>query len=298
MTERLAVRCPAKINLALCVLSRRDDGYHELDTVFQAITLWDLLEGQLSDRLSLDCDVPALAGPANLALRAAERLRAHVGDSSLGAQLRLIKRIPVQAGLGGGSADAAGALRLCARLWQLDVDESTLAELAGELGADVPFFLQGGTARGTGRGDCIEALPALSDCHVLLGIPPFGISTAEVFRALPGRLTLPGNGVTLPVLLAHKWPVDKDFRFMVNDLENVVLERWPALGRFRDALVRAGANAGLLSGSGSTVYGIFSAQSELERAREMLADEFADWKLVETRTHPGGVEWIEAAGAT
>lgn len=298
MSERLAVRCPAKINLALRVLSKRPDGYHELDTVFQAITLWDLLEGQGSDRLTLECDLPALAGPANLALRAAERLRDHVGDPSLGARLRLTKRIPVQAGLGGGSADAAGALRLCARLWEVDIEELTLTELGAELGADVPFFLQGGTARGTGRGDRIEALPELSECHVLLGIPPFGISTAEIFGALSGRLTLYGNGVTLPVLLAHKWPVDKDFRFMVNDLEKVVLERWPALRSFRHALVRAGADAGLLSGSGSTVYGIFSAQSQLERAREMLADEFADWKLVETRTHPGGVEWIEAEGAT
>lgn len=175
--------CPAKVNLALRVLDRRDDGFHELDTIFQAIDLFDEIRIAPSDDLTLACDQASLACDAsNLVLKAAMLLRDWAGGELPGAALALSKRIPLQGGLGGGSSDAAGSLRLCARFWELDPPAEALLEIASDLGADVPFFLVGGTARGRGRGDRIEPLPYIGDLPILLGVPPFGVSTAEVFR--------------------------------------------------------------------------------------------------------------------
>jgi len=280
---RLQARCPAKVNLALRVVSRRPDGYHELDTVFQAVDLWDRLTIEAAEGLQLRCSDPGLPGGAdNLVLRAAELLRQRFGIRA-GARLMLEKAIPSRAGMGGGSSDAAAALLLCARFWGLRPDPEGLAAMAAELGADVPFFLVGGTARGRGRGDRVEPLPFIGPIRFLLGIPPFGISTAEVFDRVASRLTLPGNGVSLPPLSAHKWPVENDFAFAVNDLEKVVFRGWPELVRFRDDLVGAGAGPALLSGSGSAVFGVFDDPEALRDTLVGLSDRFPGWRLLAVR---------------
>ena len=173
--EPRSVRCPAKVNLVLRVLGRRADGYHELDTLFQAVDLWDSLSIRGSERLTLHTDDPKLpVDESNLVLRAALLLRERFGRANLGGRLELGKTIPVRGGLGGGSSDAAAALLLCNRFWGLGVPAETLAELAAELGADVPFFLTGGTARGRGRGDEIEPLTFPGAAPIVLGCPPFG----------------------------------------------------------------------------------------------------------------------------
>lgn len=280
----LVARCPAKINLALRVLGVREDGYHELDTVFQAIDLWDEIEARPAARLRLSCDEPGLpTDRSNLVIRAAEILSRHAGGEAKGGALTLRKRIPVQAGLGGGSSDAAGTLLLCRQLWGLSLSDEMLMALAAELGADVPYFLVGGTAHGLGRGDRVEPLGFVGEVPLLLGIPPFGVSTAEVFGEVRARLTLPSNGVSLPLFSAHKWPEENDFHFATNDLEAVVFESWPELERFRDALWRAGARTALLSGSGSVVYGVFDHADRLGRAAAQLREDFADWRLLPTR---------------
>jgi 4-diphosphocytidyl-2-C-methyl-D-erythritol kinase len=277
-------RCPAKVNLALHVIGRRPDGYHELDTIFQAVDLWDTLELRAApEGLTVSCDAPGVpTDDSNLVLRAAALLRERHGRAKDGAAFHLEKGIPTQAGLGGGSSDAAGALRLCARHWELELDEGKLQAIARELGADVPFFLRGGAARGRGRGDRLEPWSAGECRSMLLGMPPYGISTKQVFARLDARLTLPGNGVNLPILSAHKLPVGNDFGLAVNDLEPVVFEGWPELRRFRDALLDAGAGTALLSGSGSTVYGIFGSTDRLDRAAERLASQFESWRLLRT----------------
>lgn len=282
-TDRLVARCPAKVNLALRVLERRPDGYHDLDTVFQAVDLWDSLEIEAAEGLELVCDDPALpTGSANLALRAAALVRDRYRVSA-GARLGLRKAIPVQGGLGGGSSDAAAALLLCTRFWGARAGRGELLEMAAELGADVPFFLTGGTARGRGRGDRVERLPFLGATLFLLGLPPFGISTAEVFARAATRLTLPGIGVSLPCLSAHKWPVENDFAFVVNDLEAVVFKGWPELVRFRDELLGAGAKRAVMSGSGSTVFGIYEEPGRLEEAMVGLKHRFPGWRLLATQ---------------
>jgi len=281
--------CPAKINLALRVLDRREDGYHELDTVFQSIDLWDTLEVRPGESLKLTCEAPGVpADRSNLVFRAAEMLRAEHGRADAGAELVLRKTIPPQGGLGGGSSDAAGALLALDQLWDLRLSTARLESLAARLGADVPFFLHGGTARGMGRGDRIEALPPLRPTSFLLGLPPFGVPTPEVFADVAGQLTLPGIGVSLPRLLAHKWPVGNDFRFADNDLQTVVFKRWPVLREFREALVGAGALAALLSGSGSTVYGIFDDPERASRTAERLRTRFDTWTIIPTVSVPEG----------
>ncbi|NIS29848.1 MAG: 4-(cytidine 5'-diphospho)-2-C-methyl-D-erythritol kinase, partial [Actinobacteria bacterium] len=179
---RLVAECPGKINLLLRVVDRRPDGFHELDTVFQTIDLRDRLEIGPGEGLRLICDDPGIpCDESNLVLRAVRLLERDVARRPLQASLVLRKSLPAQAGLGGGSSDAAGALLLGCRFWGLEPSPEELERLAAELGADVPFFLVGGTARGTGRGDRIEALEPLPETPLILGFPPFGVSTAEVF---------------------------------------------------------------------------------------------------------------------
>jgi 4-diphosphocytidyl-2-C-methyl-D-erythritol kinase len=282
----IVARCPAKINLALRVLGRRADGYHELDTLFQTVDLWDTLELRPSPgRLTLTCEAPGVpVDESNLVMRAAALLRERHGRPSDGAAFRLDKGIPTQGGLGGGSSDAAGALLLCARHWGMTLDHGALEPVARELGADVPFFLVGGTARGRGRGDRIEPLTVDEPRSILLGLPPFGIATREVFARLDARLTLPLNGVNLPIFSAHKLPVGNDFGLAMNDLEAVVFEGWPELRQFRDALLETGARFAMLSGSGSTVYGIFGSKARLETAAERLGSQFESWRLLRSRS--------------
>jgi 4-diphosphocytidyl-2-C-methyl-D-erythritol kinase len=291
------VRCPAKVNLVLRVLGRRPDGYHELETVFQAVDLWDSLTIRPARTLTLQCDDPLVSSKAdNLVLRAARLLQERCRVPASGGRFTLHKTIPLQGGLGGGSSDAAGALLLGNRHWSIGATREELAALGAELGADVPFFLTGGTALGRGRGDRIEPLPFAGERVVLLGCPPFGISTAEVFGRAASRLTLPGNGVSVPLLSAHKCPEENDFGLLANDLEAVVFEGWPELKGFRDALLEAGAGAALLSGSGSTVFGVFSGARAAARAESRVQNRFGGWRVLTTRFVRDGVRW-EASGS-
>lgn len=295
-TELLRADCPAKINLALRILGRREDGYHELQTLYQAIDLWDRLDLRPSRGLSLTCNDPRLpTDGSNLVLRAAELLCRRHGRPGCGAEFRLEKAIPVQGGLGGGSSNAAGALMLCARSWELELKHEELLELATELGSDVPFFLRGGRALGSGRGERLAPWPP-GELHLLLGFPPFGIATREVYHRLASRLTPHRNDVSVPLLSAHKWPQENDFGFMANDLEAVVFDGWPELESFRDALRTAGARKALLSGSGSAVYGIFDGPDEVERALDGLRRCFARWQLCPSRTIDGGIR-LHVVGA-
>ncbi len=290
----LVARCPAKVNLSLRVIGRRDDGYHELHTIFQAIDLWDTIVAKRSRELSLVCDDPAVPVDAsNLVLRAAASLRGlSPRAGSLGAALELRKRIPVGGGLGGGSSDAAGALLLLARLWSLPVGLETVESLAGSLGADVPFFLHGGTAIGSGRGDRIEPLPFGGPVPLVLGFPPFGIATREVYERFDAKLTPTGNDVRFDRFTAGKWPRGNDLNSDVNDLEEVVFAGWPELSAFRDALLRCGASRAHLSGSGSTVFGVFQGSDRAEVAQAALGSRFTGWRVLGTRSIPDAAHLV------
>jgi len=289
---RLIAKCPAKVNLLLRVLGLRPDGYHELETVFQAVAVWDTLEAELADDLTLAVDSPGVPDDdRNLVLRAAHLLRRFAGTRA-GARLHLRKTIPVGGGMGGGSSDAAGALALLDRLWSVGAGVDDLLRVASSIGADVPFFLVGGTALGRGRGDVVTRLPDLDETPLLLAVPPFPISTAEVYRRFRGsgnRLTPLSNDVSVPRLSTLKLPGGNDFGFVANDLEEVVFEGWPELREFRDAALGAGAERAVVSGSGSTVFGIFREHPPVRHAIEVLRHGFVAWDLRSCRTIPEGV---------
>jgi 4-diphosphocytidyl-2-C-methyl-D-erythritol kinase len=284
----ITVRCPGKINWVLRVLGKRPDGFHELVTVLQAIDLWDALTIHTSDSLALSCDRGEIpTGEDNLVIRAARALAREAGIREPGAAIHLQKRIPAGGGLGGGSSDAAGALLGLARAWSLSLGRDALEEVAAELGSDVPFFLAGGTALGTGRGERIEPLPFAGEFPLLLGFPLVSLSTAEVYSHLGADLTLPANGVNLSGLRALKLPGNKDFGFAINDLEPGVFARWPELRSFRDGLLQEGAIHAMLSGSGSTVFGVFEDEDGMNRAADKLAGRFRHWEMFRTRTAAG-----------
>lgn len=278
--ERFTLPAFAKINLHLRVLGRRDDGYHEIETVFQTITLHDRLTFAplAGERVELSCDdaeVPA--DESNLVYRAALALRERYG-SRAGARVTLEKNIPAQAGLGGGSADAAVALLGLSRLWRLAPARDELAELGARLGADVPFFLTGGTALGTGTGTRITPLEDAPARHLVVVTPGVKVSTADAYKALNApALTKAESAANLSVSRAESEISGSDREALRNDFEAAVFRLHPETGRAREALLSAGARGALLSGSGSAVFGFFDSKGEAERARRALGPQ-AGWR--------------------
>jgi len=257
MSSDIRVRAFAKINLSLRVLGTRRDGFHDLRTVFQSIALHDtLVVRRTRAPFALTCTDPALAcDRTNLVWRAAEALwrSARRRGSPRGATMHLVKRIPLQAGLGGGSSDAAAALRALARVWR--ADESCVREAAVRLGADVPFFLEGGTVLGLERGDVLFPLIDRPRAWVVLVVPPFGVSTPEAYRWWDEGLTTGQTGSQAG---------------SVNDLESPVVERHPEIRRIVRALTRAGATPAAMSGSGSAVFGLFPTRPAAARAARAI----------------------------
>ena len=266
----------AKINLSLRVLGRRADGYHELRTVFQTISLRDDLtfESSLGESIELICAAPDVpADESNLVHRAATALRERFGVRR-GARIRLEKRIPAGGGLGGGSSDAATALVGLTHLWGIETEIGMLAEIGARLGADVPFFLTGGTALGTGTGADITPLEDAVRRHLVLVTPRVRVSTAEAYRALGATaLTKAESAVILPISHVGADFHESPHEVWPNDFEPVVFRLFPEIKRASEALTKAGARQAMLSGSGSSVFGVFDKEREASRARGVLVAE-------------------------
>ena len=271
----LRVEAFAKINLTLRVLGVRADGYHELRTTFQTLTLHDTLT-VLPARgpLRLECDDPACpTDRTNLIWQAAERLwrAARRRGAPRGALLRLRKRVPMQAGLGGGSSDAAAALRALAVWWRMDVRDADLAAIGAGLGADVPFFFAGGTALGVERGDLLFPLPDAPVAWVTIVRPDFGVSTRDAYAwwdqmRKTRRAARPAAART-PAAARLPLPPGE----LVNDLQAPVAARHPLLARLIRSLEREGAWYAAMSGSGSAVFGLFDTQTRARRAAAALS---------------------------
>lgn len=258
----MKVRAFAKINLMLGVGAARADGYHKVRTVLQAISLHDTLtfkarKGPFTIRCSED-RIPTDA--RNLIWKAAYELSRAAGLSTVeGVEVRLEKRIPAEAGLGGGSSNAAAAIRALARLWKLKLDRATLVSVAKLVGADVPFFLMGGAALGSGRGDDLLPLADVRPFDVVVIKPPFGVSTAAAY----GWFDEDGAVQDAPRSLAA-WP---DAVLSIrNDLEPPVARRHPDIARLVSLLEECGAQAAAMSGSGSAVFGLFEKPAMAARA--------------------------------
>jgi 4-diphosphocytidyl-2-C-methyl-D-erythritol kinase len=256
----ITTRALAKINLHLAIHDRRPDGYHALTTVFQSIALADTVTIEAHDGpFELRCSEPGVpANRTNLAWRAAEAYAGATGRPLTGLRLNLVKHVPAQAGLGGGSADAVATLRALARCWNLDVDRDLFVRLARALGSDVPFFVEGGTALGTGRGDELTPLPDLPRFALAIVQPPFGVGTADAYRWVAEHHGTARSGGPVTV----RWPAasgewDERLAQLANDFEPVVGRRFPEIARILSTLRAAGAALALLSGSGSAVVGLF-----------------------------------------
>ena len=287
MARVITVRSFAKINLSLKVRGPHVNGYHELQTVFQTIGLADTLTFRVVEgpfRLSCTCDdVPI--DERNLVWRAAAALWAAAGraGSPTGVSVAIRKSIPPQSGLGGGSANAAATLLALPKLWRVRVPAHTIDEIGAALGADVPFFLCGGTALGLGRGDQIYPLADIPRSAVVIVCPPFGVSTAEAFGwfdAEHGARPSACRTEEAPGPLQVVWRCDASH--LVNDLEPCVRRRHPVIGELSRRLLASGARAAAMSGSGSAVFGLFSDPSRAVRAAARLARE--GWLALATRT--------------
>jgi 4-diphosphocytidyl-2-C-methyl-D-erythritol kinase len=265
-----ALFAPAKINLGLRVLGRRPDGYHEIETLFQEISLCDRIEFHAQAEWSLEIRGAKLdAGEPNLVTRAA-RLLSGAAGVSCSARIVLHKEIPVAGGLGGGSSDGAVTLIGLCRLWGVPWGAKRLEPLAAEMGSDCPFFLWGGLAHGTGRGELVEPLEGCVPGTVVLVVPEFGVSTAWAYAAGGFRLTDEAKSVIfLSWLKERPIPAGRPFCFP-NDLENIVLTRYPELGRVKQKLLDFGAEAVCVSGSGSAVYGLFSDSARASHAAQQF----------------------------
>lgn len=289
--RRLRAEAPAKINRELNVGGRRADGFHELYSRFSSIDLADAIEVETSEGLDLVCSGhPSPPGGENLVLRAARALAAAAGFEPR-ARIRLEKRIPIGAGLGGGSSDAALTLRLLRDLWEADVPDEALEAIASELGSDVPYFFVGGEADVRGRGELVAARPDAPPAELLLLVPPFPASTKDVFDEYARE---GGGDGRLPERLA----IEDSKKFLgPNELALPLLHIHVAMNAYLESAAKTASEVGI-SGSGSTVV-LFGAQPG---AASFLAQRHPEASLLRTRTigrdqyrartsPPGGWQW-------
>jgi len=301
----LSLKAPAKINLFLRVLSRRCDGYHEIKSLIQKINLHDVLTFTLSDNLKVNTsfsddsqfvidstlreDIPE---EHNLVYKAAVLLRNKCSVKS-GAKINLNKKIPLAAGLGGGSSDAASTLLGLNKIWSLGLSNGDLYEFAGQLGSDVPFFLNGPRAFVEGKGEKITNIEAGNSFHVLLVKPRITVSTAWVYKNLSICQDFYGNqvvdstlrdsdlkltnevnkvdNITLFIKAVEKAELRKS-KEILNDLEAVTIKSFPVIAEIKDRLIGEGAIFSLMSGSGPTVFGIFNSAEEAMDASKAFKD--------------------------
>jgi 4-diphosphocytidyl-2-C-methyl-D-erythritol kinase len=262
------LQAQAKINWFLLIMGRRDDGFHEIQTLMQRVTLADALTFEEADHIELisSMDIPA---EDNLVWRAAMMLKDHTGTTK-GARITLEKTIPDSAGLGGGSSDAATALMGLNRLWKIGLSTETLMALASRLGSDVAFFLGEPVAEATGRGETVSAVELKRPWTLLIAKPDFGVSTPWAYQHATQRADRPIDTSEFCRRLDAG-----DFgtleNLMVNHLEPPVIEAHPEVWEITDLMRDAGARVSAMSGSGTAVFGVFETLEEAERAKLLMA---------------------------
>ena len=303
----------AKINWSLQILGKRADGYHEVRTLLQTISLHDDIHFELSNdgAISLSCDDPDIpTDNENLIVRAAYALKERYKVDQ-GARIRLEKRISAKAGLGGASSNAAVSLLALAHLWSVKAAAPVLLGIAADLGADVPFFLLGGRALATGTGATVSSLPDRRDNevqHLIVITPNVGVSTAKAYAALGSPSLTTTN--TDPILSSSRneanslhsqpWSLHDEWKNRLrddlkNDFEFVIFDIEPEIGRTKETLLQAGALGALLAGSGSSVFGIFADREDQQRAVNEIKLE-AGWRIFPCVTVSRN-EYVRAVGS-
>lgn len=275
--KHFSVKASAKINLGLLITSRRDDGYHTLETIFAPIEWHDTLEFTESDRISMECtNLNLPVDDTNLCMRAAKALQEFAGISK-GVSIKLVKRVPFGAGLGGGSSDAAATLNALCRLWEIDVPSAVQHRLAVKLGADVPYFLElemKGLAYASGVGDELENLSLALPWYVVTVFPEVPVLTGWAYKNFHRRFER-----EVPDLksLVRRLCNDRDLSVLgafENDFGSVVFENYPVVREVRDTFADSGAQFVSLSGSGSAVYALFENRVLADEVAEQMSGRF------------------------
>jgi 4-diphosphocytidyl-2-C-methyl-D-erythritol kinase len=260
-------KAPAKINLLLDVLHKRDDGYHEVEMIMTMVDLADRLEMMELPRDTIFISSQAGYIPLdekNLAFQAARLIKERY-DVRTGVYIHLDKRIPVAAGLAGGSSDAAATLRGLNRLWKLNIPTEELQMLGAELGSDVPFCVTGGTALATGRGEKLEMIATPPQCWVILAKPPIHVSTQEIYGKLNAKEIQYHPSVARMLRAIEQQQFADMCQAMGNVLEDVTVKVHPEVKQIRECMLRLGADGVLMSGSGPTVFGLVSKEAKVAR---------------------------------
>jgi len=278
----IAFSAYAKVNLTLEVLGKRADGYHNIASVLQTIDLADTLSIEEGEDIQLICDIPDLASPDNLVVQAEMLLREITGCSK-GAVIRLAKAIPIAAGLGGGSSDAAAALHGLNEFWELGLPLWRLLQLASELGSDVPFFLVGGTALAEGRGERVTRLPALPSVWIVLLKPPLNVAnkTARLYAALEEADFTRGQWTQSLIALLRQGR-SPDTLSLFNVFERAALAFYPQLGEYRQLFKDSGAASVHLAGAGPTLFALVGDRGQGEELCQCLWDRGLEAYLVRT----------------
>jgi 4-diphosphocytidyl-2-C-methyl-D-erythritol kinase len=274
-TRRASLQALAKLNLSLKVLHKRPDGYHEIRTVFQTISLADTLQVEYEPSPRTDIDLQSSVPIAGNLVERAARLVLEEMRMTGRLRLELDKKIPMGSGMGGGSSDAAAVLLALPALAGTRLPMPTLARLAIELGSDVPFFLHGGTALGLGRGEELYPIEGPPSSTILVVAPEVSVSTPEAYRALARQLTSDALSSNLNTFQSFTWSLREGLSQggPENDFEEVVFREHPRLKRIKSTLLRSGAKPVLMTGSGSAIFGIFGRKADVENARRALRKE-------------------------
>ena len=262
----ITVKAPAKINLVLDTLYKRDDHFHEVEMIMTTVDLADYITVKelATDKIVIKSDqyqVPL--NENNLAYKAAKLFKDHFNIRK-GVEIFIKKKIPVAAGLAGGSSDAAATLKALKELWKVNCTLDELANLAEKLGSDIPFCVYGGTALATGRGEIIKPIPSPPKCWVILVKPRIGVSTKEVYQALDAKnASHPDVKAMLNSIYAQDF--DGVCESIGNTLEDVTLKKYPVVAEIKNKLIQFGADAVLMSGSGPTVFALVRKEYKLKR---------------------------------
>jgi 4-diphosphocytidyl-2-C-methyl-D-erythritol kinase len=267
------VKAPAKINLALDVLSKRSDGYHNVAMIMQTIALYDTItvrSGFEGIKLTSDSSLIPI-DETNIAYKAAHYLSTKY-NVKRGAHIHIEKRIPVAAGLAGGSTDAAAVLKLLNKEWNLKLSKAELMDAGKKLGADVPFCIQGGTCLAEGLGEKLTEIKKIPDCYILLVKPDVGVSTKQVYQNLKLNDIKERPDIQGMLQAIEKKDLKDICKSMVNVLETVTIKMHPIISELKQKLLEYGAIGSLMSGSGPTVFGIFEGMASAQAAYEDIKD--------------------------
>ena len=266
----MRVKSFAKINLGIEILGKRDDGYHEIRTLFQTVNLFDLLAFFLLPRNEIilrgnDASIPW--DGSNLIHKAVTLLKNRYAIET-GVEIHVTKNIPAGKGLGGGSSNAAITLLALNELWQLDLEKDALRDLGALLGADIPFFFEGGLCLGQGKGEDLFKLEDLDSCLCVLALPSVSVSTASMYKRLSASLTSRDKDSKI-----IKFLDSRDLGFLENDLEEIVFRTYPQIKDIKNLIQEQGSELTLMSGSGSAVFGLFHQRKKAEKTLRVLTKE-------------------------